>query len=86
MRLRYALMLCVLATPAAAQPDTNSGNYMLPYCQEKPPSGISGRCAGIIETVAYLGSYLVDGARFCPPRTATNGQNSSRSSRRDEHG
>src|SRR6185295_10126095 len=33
MRMRYAFWLCVLATPAAAQPDISSGNYLLPYCQ-----------------------------------------------------
>jgi hypothetical protein len=52
MRMRYALWLCVLATPAAAQPDTSSGNYMLPYCQawvqggQPRDTGMAGVCAG----------------------------------------
>ena len=43
MRMRYALWLCVLATPAAAQPDTSSGNYMLPYCQAWVQRGATPR-------------------------------------------
>ena len=61
MHLRYALWLCVLATPAAAQPDTSSGNYMLPYCQAwvQGKAGdvgpMSGVCAGAISALVYVG-------------------------------
>jgi Rap1a immunity proteins len=78
MRMRYALWLCVLATPAAAQPDISSGNFMLPYCQAwvqgKPLGHMEGVCAGAISALAFVGEDLSGVNRFCPPPNATIGQ------------
>jgi hypothetical protein len=78
--LRYALLLCVLATPAAAGSDASSGNYMLPHCQalvrgDIPNIGVfAGHCAGAISALVYVGEVLPDQDRFCPPLNTTAGQ------------
>jgi hypothetical protein len=79
MRLRYALWLCVLATPAAAQSDVSSGNHMLPYCQalvlgKGGDDAMTGICAGAISALVYVGHALPGDRRFCAPRNTTNGQ------------
>ena len=78
MRMRYALWLCVLATPATAQPDITSGNEMLPHCeawgQGKIPGRMSWFCSGAISALVYVGEGLPSVARFCPPPNSTHGQ------------
>jgi hypothetical protein len=78
-RLMLAALLCSLAVPALAEPDINSGNYMLPYCrtliQDPGKTGpMSGFCAGVIETLNWTGDLLREEDRFCSPRAVTNGQ------------
>jgi hypothetical protein len=77
--LLSAALLCSLAVPAFAEPDNNSGNYMLPHCriliQDQSKIGpMSGLCAGIIETLGWAGGLLREEDRFCSPPISTKGQ------------
>jgi hypothetical protein len=82
MTMWYSIVFAVIAsmaTPAAAQSDTSSGNYMLPYCQEwvrgrGDAAPMSGVCGGAILALVYVGHRLPDVARFCVPNNTPRSQ------------
>ena len=76
-------LFCGFAQPAFAEIDYSSGNYMLPICEALADSKggawearawEQGECSGIIETLLWVSSSMVEPNRFCHPVGITNGQ------------
>src|SRR5262249_39119919 len=68
--------------PTGAQDNTDSANFMLPYCKsflaqdlsrsDREKNFYAGLCAGSITAFTFVGRSLNKG--FCFPEVATNGQ------------
>ena len=61
--------------------DLNSGTFWYSPCKafltgqgDLPDTFRKGECGGIVETVAYLASFLPLDVRSCPPTGSTTGQ------------
>ena len=82
MRILIAILFCTFAGQASAQPDPDSGNFMLPRCKalvhnkKDEMSVYSGVCGGVISTLVWSSEMFRDPAKFCAPSTVTNGQSS----------
>jgi len=77
----FALLASGIA-PTGAQDNTDSANFMLPYCKsflaqdlsrsDREKNFYAGLCAGSITAFTFVGRSLNKG--FCFPEGATNGQ------------
>jgi Rap1a immunity proteins len=72
-----ALALAIMTAPTGAQDNTDSANFMLPYCksflaQTERETFMAGVCAGSITAFAFVGRGLNNG--FCFPKGATHAQ------------
>jgi hypothetical protein len=76
--LATATIAALMLTPAVAEPDLNSANYLMPACKKFANSDfnvnslsfLSGVCAGTIGTLMTISSVL----HICLPPQVTNGQ------------
>ena len=77
---------CLVSSPASAQVEVNSANFMMPGCRDfivlvkKTGAPLSagafaaGNCAGRIEGLLGLRDDLTPNIRFCKPASVTTGQ------------
>lgn len=79
MIVRLPLMFILLsgfAQPVFAEPDYDSGNYMLPVCKTLLEQHIAkdvwaGQCAGIVSALLWTAPILLTEYDFCPPPRIT---------------
>lgn len=77
--MRCALFLCTLSLlvgcEVSAQPDVNSGNYMMPGCRDflkkiGTDTFTAGACYGLVTGIAFGGSAI----NICLPNGVTSDQ------------
>ena len=71
------LMLSPVPGSAQSNDDTQSANFLLPYCREwmkGEKTMLSGVCVGSVGTMASMAGILEPGFRFCPPKGGSRDQ------------
>jgi hypothetical protein len=81
--IHAAALTLLLSSPAVmAEPDTSSGNFMLPHCEQNPTAPGTTQseimywsiCSGIITALATVGPLMRPELAICVPKGTTRGQ------------
>jgi Rap1a immunity proteins len=74
----FVLLASLFFGSARADPNFDSGNFMLPHCKQfamgEHAEVWEGQCGGVISALMFLGTSLNEQSRFCPPKKVTLGQ------------
>jgi Rap1a immunity proteins len=78
--MKLAIALFLMMTLSAHAQDTDSGNFMLPYCKKFVAGGIKdqgpyeGVCVGVVRALGNLGMHLPNNINNCRPSGVTTDQ------------
>jgi len=77
--MAFFALACFGPTTASAQVNQSTVAFMLPHCkvglnQNSGPNWYEPVCYGIVDGIAFMGSFLASDAKFCMPKDVTTEQ------------